>query len=119
MTIIHVDDDDYILEHYGKALVDAGHTYHSVNNSRLAIDAITKISPELIILDVAMPYLNGIDLIQEIRQIQDFEETPIIFLTSMPYALCGDLAKSHGAKAYLSKKLHTPESLVNSIENLI
>lgn len=118
MTIIHVDDDDFILEAYGQALSNKGHDYHAINNPQLAVDAIQRIKPEIIILDVTMPSLNGIDLIEEIKQVNEIAEIPVIFLTNMPYELCGEKAKERGAAGYFSKRWQTPELLVDTIQQI-
>ncbi len=119
MIIVHVDDDDLILEHYGNALIEAGHDYHPISNPHKAIDTINQIQPELAILDVAMPYLNGIDLLSEIRKIEQIASLRAIYLTNMPFSLCGEKARELGALAYLSKRWHTPLVVTTTIDQIL
>lgn len=78
--ILVADDDEAIRDTVEDALHLAGYTTISARNGQEALDQIRKQRPDLAILDVNMPKLNGFELVQKLRTLGI--DTPIIFLTA-------------------------------------
>src|SRR5438105_4086324 len=78
-TIALVDDDRNILTSVALALEAEGYRVNSYTDGALALDAFKAQSPDLAILDIKMPRMDGMELLRRIRQ---KSELPIIFLTS-------------------------------------
>ncbi len=78
--ILVADDDEAICDTVEDALHLAGYTTISARNGQEALDQIRKQRPDLAILDVNMPKLNGFELVQKLRTLGI--DTPIIFLTA-------------------------------------
>src|SRR6478735_3062652 len=81
--ILIVDDEPDIVEFISYNLKSKG--YH-IATARDGVEAIRKAKdfrPDLILLDVMMPNKDGIQTIRELRQLPDFEQTAIIFLTAL------------------------------------
>ncbi len=74
-----------------------------------ALDIATKERPDLIIMDIQLPKMSGLEVTERLRQIPAFKHTPIIALTA--YAMKGDKEKfiEAGCDAYLSKPIGTHE----------
>lgn len=84
MLILHVDDDENIrvLTELAFALAGAG-TIRSAGSGAEAIAVLAGgLRPELIILDVMMPEMDGPRVLEQIRLMPDLEETPIVFMTA-------------------------------------
>ncbi len=77
-----VDDDHDILELLKYNLEKENFQVKSIEDSAKAIDAVVDFNPELIILDIMMPHVNGIELCRLIRQLPGFKDTYIFFLTA-------------------------------------
>ena len=72
-----------------------------------ALDVATREQPDLIIMDIQLPKLNGLEVTRRLRQMPVFRRTPIIALTA--YAMKGDREKflAAGCSAYLPKPINT------------
>jgi two-component system cell cycle response regulator/two-component system cell cycle response regulator DivK len=74
-----------------------------------ALDVATREQPDLIIMDIQLPKMNGLEVTRRLRQMPVFSRTPIIALTA--YAMKGDREKflAAGCSAYLPKPINTRE----------
>jgi two-component system, cell cycle response regulator DivK len=74
--------------------------------------------PDLILMDIQMPVLDGYEATRQIKAIPELQQTPIIVVTS--YAMSGDEAKASaaGADAYIAKPF-SPRALLSKIQSLL
>ena len=82
IKILLVDDEPDILEIIRYNLTAQGYTVFTANNGQKAIKKAKKVKPHLIILDVMMPEMDGIEACEQIRKIPELENTLITFLTA-------------------------------------
>src|SRR6266568_4075994 len=80
--ILVVDDDPDILEFLTYNLKKEGYEVAEALNGRVALQVAEKFRPDLILLDVMMPELDGIQTCQELRKNQSFRDVFIVFLTA-------------------------------------
>lgn len=80
--ILLVDDENDILEFIGYNLTKEGYEVHKVTNGRDAVKKAIEITPHLILLDVMMPEMNGIETCRELRKHGQLTDTRIIFLSA-------------------------------------
>jgi two-component system OmpR family response regulator len=78
--LLLVDDEDNLRSMLEAALRHSGFEVHPVANGRDAIDAVPEVDPDLIVLDVMLPDLDGFDVCKRLRQTGD--RTPVLFLTA-------------------------------------
>jgi two-component system OmpR family response regulator len=78
--LLLVDDEDNLRSMLEAALRHSGFEVHPVANGRDAIDAVPDVDPDLIVLDVMLPDLDGFDVCKRLRQTGD--RTPVLFLTA-------------------------------------
>lgn len=82
-TIMVVDDDDLMIALVRHRLEREGFNVHPFLNGAAAFAAASSVNPDLMILDVKMPEMDGFELLERLRSIPAFEKTPILMLTSM------------------------------------
>ncbi len=82
ITILLVDDEPDILEIVRYNLSSEGYTVETAENGVEAIAQAKKVKPQLIIMDVMMPKMDGIEACEKIRKIPELSETVITFLTA-------------------------------------
>ncbi len=111
--IMVVDDDAFILEIIKNTLEDAGYAVSTVDNGRAAVDQIRKANPDLVLLDIKMPGLDGYEVLNSIRQ---FTEIPVIMLTGVlePDAVARSMEL--GANDYIRKPF-LPGELIARIKS--
>lgn len=79
--VMLVDDDEVILRQVGDALYAAGHTVQLCQFPTLAIPTAQTFKPEVLVLDLSMPVLNGYEVARSMRRFPDLQNTRVIFLT--------------------------------------
>ena len=80
-TILVVDDDANARYFARVSLEDAGYRVLEAADGHEALNMIHRIPPDLVILDIVMPRLNGLEVCQRLRLDDDFRDLPILFLT--------------------------------------
>ncbi len=98
-TILVVDDEAPVVDLLTDILQDDGHTVISAYNGRVALEMIAHQSPDLVISDVMMPFVDGIQLCKRLREEYSPHRLPIILMSA---ALPPDLSLC-GANAFLGK----------------
>ncbi len=101
--ILVVDDDHDILELLEYNLEREGFKVRTEDNSVRAIDACREFSPDLIILDIMMPEMNGIELCKHIRAVDEFKDTFIFFLTAKSESYYQEAALDTGGDDFIEK----------------
>lgn len=81
--ILIIDDDKDILELLQYNLIKEGYDVLGVSKSTDSLDAAKAFQPELIILDIMMPFVNGIEVCKQLRSTPEFKNTYIFFLTAL------------------------------------
>ncbi len=95
-----------------------GYRLLQARNGQEAVDLATQESPHLILMDIQMPEMNGLEAIQTLRQIPHLAALPIIALTALAMEGDRDRCLAAGATDYLSKPLQL-KTLVAKIEELL
>ncbi len=107
--ILVVDDEPIVVEISKRKLEEKGYEIMTAQNGLEALAALQKRIPDLILLDIQMPKMNGYTFMMEKIKISEYSKIPVIILTA--YGEMGPLFKRHGIKAYLLKPLKLQELL--------
>ncbi|WP_334013586.1 response regulator [Alteromonas sp. S167] len=119
MSAIHlVDDSATMLMSMEMLLKRAGYTVTKSESAEAAMTALESISPKLIITDLNMPGMNGIELIQTLKRQSKFRFTPMLMLTTESQQSRREEAKSAGATGWLVKPVE-PEQLLGVVKQLV
>ena len=116
--ILLVDDEPDVLEFLGYNLKKEGYQIFTCNNGREAIETAARILPHLIILDVMMPAMDGIEACKEIKQNANLENTIIIFLTARGEDYSQIAGFDAGADDYVTKPIK-PRVLLSRVKALL
>jgi two-component system, OmpR family, alkaline phosphatase synthesis response regulator PhoP len=118
IKILLVDDEIDILEIVSYNLKQEGYTIYTAENGVEAIDKAKKIKPHLIILDVMMPEMDGIEACEHIRKVPELKNTIITFFTARGEDYSQIAGFEAGADDYISKPVK-PKVLVSKIKGLL
>lgn len=116
--ILIVDDDEDILEFLSYNLKKEGFSVYTANDGLSAIKVASKIIPDLIIVDVMMPGIDGIETCEELRQIPSLKKTAITFLTARSEDYSEIAGFKAGADDYITKPIR-PKVLIARIYALL
>jgi two-component system alkaline phosphatase synthesis response regulator PhoP len=117
-TILLIDDEQDILEFLSYNLRKEGYKVYTASNGEEGIKIVQKISPSLILLDVMMPVLDGIETCQMIRKDLNITQPIIAFLTSRAEDYSQIAGFEAGADDYITKPVR-PRLLVSKVESLL
>jgi two-component system alkaline phosphatase synthesis response regulator PhoP len=118
ITILLVDDEPDILEIVRYNLTSEGYTVETAENGLEAIEQAKKVKPQLIIMDVMMPKMDGIEACEKIRNIPELAETVITFLTARGEDYSQMAGFEAGADDYITKPIK-PKILVSKVKALL
>ncbi len=113
-TILVVDDETVVLEISKRRLEDRGYEVYTATDGTEAFQRLKSKVPDLILLDVQMPGMNGYTFIMEKSKIPEFVDIPVVTLTA--YNEMEPLFKRHGVKAYLLKPLKLQDLIDKVVE---
>lgn len=116
--ILLVDDEPDILEFMVYNLKKEGYEVFTGTNGREAIEIAKKHKPQLIILDIMMPVMDGIEACRQLRELPDFKNTVITFLTARNEDYSQIAGFDAGADDYISKPIK-PRVLLSRIKALL
>ena len=117
LKILVVDDDLDIIEILKYNLNNSGYFVKSANNGIKAIKKAKKFLPDIILMDVMMPEMSGIEACSEIRKIDKLSNTIIIFLSARSEDYTQISAYDAGADDYIYKPVK-PKILIKKISNI-
>jgi CheY-like chemotaxis protein len=120
LSILVVEDDDISRTVIGKMLAEKGHSVDTAQNGREAVEKSGKKTYDVILMDIQMPIMDGIEASRKIREMEGINRhTPIVALTA--YALKGDRERflSMGIDEYITKPVNMEELFytLDSIHN--
>ena len=118
IKILLVDDEADILEIVGYNLSSEGYQVTTAKNGVEAIEKAKKYKPQLIILDVMMPEMDGIEACEKLREIPDLSNTIITFLTARGEDYSQVAGFDAGADDYITKPIK-PKVLVSKVKALL
>lgn len=118
IKILLVDDEPDILEIVGYNLRSEGYQIFTASNGVEAVKAAKKITPHLILLDIMMPEMDGIEACEKIRKIKSLEHVIISFLTARGEDYSQVAGFEAGADDYITKPIK-PKVLVSKIKSLL
>jgi len=116
--ILLVDDEKDILEFLGYNLRNEGFAIYTAENGSEAVKLAREVKPHLVLLDVMMPEMDGMEACEEIRKIPDLKNTLIAFLTARGEDYSQIAGFEAGGDDYITKPVK-PKVLVSRVKALL
>ena len=116
--ILVVEDNALNIKLFCDLLAAHGHQPEAVLDSREALDAARAFKPDLVITDIQLPHVSGLELMELIRKDEELHDVPIMAVTA--YAGVGDdeRIRAAGAQAYVSKPISVVR-FAETVEDLL
>jgi len=116
--ILIVDDEPDIIELLAYNLTKVGYQIFTAQNGHEAIKEAKRITPDLIIMDIMMPKMDGLEACRMLRSMPEFKKTLLVFLTARSEEYSEIAAFNVGADDYITKPIK-PRALVSRIHALL
>jgi two-component system, OmpR family, response regulator len=117
--VLLVDDDQFLIDLLAEKIKKAGFEAFTANTGDEAIAQVTQNRPDLILLDLMMPGMDGLSVLKKLKSTEEHKNIPVVVLTSLSDPSVVNEIKSHGGSGYLLKDDHTLDTIVQAIQNLV
>ena len=114
-----MEDDFFIRDIYEIAARSAGYDVTSAVDGEEAISKIKSLSPDLVLLDLMLPKVDGISVIKATRADPKTKDIPIVVITNLEDSTKEQEARNAGANDYLLKIKNTPNQVLEKIKQYI
>ena len=116
--ILIVEDDNFVAEVYFAKLTEMGYEAILAQNGEEGIATLKKDKIDMILLDILMPIMNGMEMLEEIKKREDWKNIPVILLTNVGEKESIQKVREMGVKNYLIKSHFTPAEVIEKIESV-
>jgi CheY-like chemotaxis protein len=118
-TLLIVEDDPLMNRMYQKIFKFEQYEVHTAANGEEGLDEARKIKPTLILLDIMMPKMNGLQVLEKLKSDPDTKGIPVIMLTNLAGEKDAETALMKGAVKYIVKSEHDPKQVVSMVKEII
>ena len=118
-TILIVEDDIFIRDIYQMKFSQVGFEVIIAEDGMVALEKMTEKIPDIILLDIMMPRMNGMEVLQKIKENEEWKKIPIIMLTNISEK--ENIPKGYDVSAdeYLIKSHYAPSEVVEKVNSLL
>lgn len=113
--ILIVEDDSLLLSIMSEKLIKEGFEVSAAKDGEEGLKQATAVYPDLILLDIMMPKMDGVTMLKKMRENEKFISTPVILLTNVGYGEQVDEALKHGVQDFLIKTNWTLNDVVGKV----
>lgn len=118
--ILIVDDDALLVRMYQKKLENDGYIVATADDGETALQKVTELKPDLILLDIMMPKINGLQVLAILKENQATSNIPVILLTNVGGSdEDAQRGLEMGAVAYLIKASNRPKAVVEKVKEIL
>ena len=114
-----VDDDDFLLEMYSLKFRESGFLVEVAQNGEDAVKKAKEVSPDVILLDVVMPKMDGFDVLRNLHKENIAPNAVVLVLTNLGQKDDLERGMKLGATDYIVKAHYTPSEVVKKVQSLL
>jgi putative two-component system response regulator len=118
-TLLLVEDDALLTRLYQKRFTKDGHTVITAKDGEEGLELIGKEQPDLVLLDIMMPKLSGLEMLERIKANPATRNVPVIILTNLAGEEEQARAFGLGAVAYIVKSSHDPGQISAKVHEIL
>ena len=118
-TILYVEDNAIVVQAYKGVLTRAGFNVDVADDGLVAMKKLAMTPPDMVLLDLMMPKINGTDVLKYIRSTPRLKALPVIVLSDGTMADVATLALTLGVQGTLLKSQCSPEELIKLIRKVL
>lgn len=116
--VLVVDDEIHIVHVVAIKLRNNGYEVTTASNGEEAYELACEEKPDIVVTDYQMPVMNGMELVEKLRQTEATKDTPVIMLTARSFAI-DDEQKQQLRIALCLSKPFSPKELLREIEDIL
>ncbi len=117
--ILLIEDDPFLSEMYIDKFVQSGFQIKVATDGKEGINKVKSSRPDLILLDVVLPKMDGFEILRELKKDSKLEKIPVILLTNLGQKNEIEKGMSLGAEEYIIKAHFTPTAVVVKVKEVL
>ena len=117
--ILFIEDESALQKAFGDILSESGYEMKSAMDGETGLRLVGTEKPDLILLDITLPKLNGFEVLEKLKKNPETKKIPVIILTNLEKIEDVDKAIGLGAMTYLVKAQYKLEDVIEKIKNTI
>lgn len=118
MKVLLVDDDAFLRDMYATKFIECGHEVESTGEAAEALRVMKDKTYDVVLLDMVMPGMSGLDLLKELKKSDLKKQTIIIILSNQSETSDRSAASELGADGYIVKAESIPSDIVKQVESI-
>lgn len=118
-VLLVIEDDPLVSRMYQKALTFEGFDIVMAQDGREGLEKAKKTKPDLILLDIMMPRMNGMEVLERLKVDAELKDIPVVMLTNLAGTQDAENAVKRGAIAYLVKSEYKPKEIADKVKQLL
>lgn len=118
-SILLIEDDDIVAELLKKQLIRAGYFVDIANNGKLGLSMIQKNKPDLVLLDMLLPGIDGFSILEELNKFGILPDLPVIIISNSGQQVEIERALKMGVRDYLVKVNFNPGEVLEKVKQIL
>jgi len=118
-NILLVEDDPFLIDIYTTKLKESGFSVEVANDGEVALRKARENKPDLVILDIVLPQIDGWEILRKIKSEPEFKNLKVIILSNLGQKEEVEKGMKLGAVKYLIKAHYTPSQVIKEIKKTI
>lgn len=119
IRILLIEDDPFLLNMYATKFELENFKVTVADDGEKGLRAVEKEIPDIILLDIMLPKMNGFEVLKQLKASKDFRDIPVILLTNLSQKNEIEQGLSMGANDYLIKAHFMPSEVVDKIKEIL
>ncbi len=118
-TILLVEDDPFLIDIYSVKFKNAGFAVETVEDGETTLNKIREKKPDLVVLDLVLPHVDGWEILRQIKEDPDLDQMPIIIFSNLGQRSDIEKGRAMGATKYLIKSQYTPGEVLEEVKKIL
>jgi CheY-like chemotaxis protein len=118
-NILLIEDDPFLIDIYTTKFKEMGFIIDVASDGSQAIRKMTEKKPDLLLLDIVLPHVDGWEILEKIREDKNLKDLKVVILSNLGQKSEVDKAFALGATKYLIKAHYTPSEVVEEIKKIL
>jgi two-component system alkaline phosphatase synthesis response regulator PhoP len=119
IKLLIIEDDETLAELYKVVFKQQGFEVESAIEGEIGLQKAQMIKPDLILLDLMMPRMNGLEVLERLKQNEETKNILVIIITNLTDSIVEAKARKAGVCQYLLKSQYLPQQLVDVVNNTL
>lgn len=117
--ILLAEDDIQLIDMYKRKFELEGFEVHIAEDGQAALDQLDTFTPDIVLLDIMMPKVNGLEVLKNVRENPEKKDMLVIILTNLGNETTSEEIYKLGATDYIVKAEMTPIEVVNKVKEIL